>query len=63
MIYITGKIIAKCLENLEYKHSETICLELTVSKKKWHITFAHRPPSRQSSSMNLYFLESNYKLT
>ena len=31
---VTGGIIAKCLENLDGKHSETICLELTVSKKK-----------------------------
>ena len=35
VVYIRGGIIA----NLEGKHSETICLELTVSKKKWCITF------------------------
>ena len=40
MVYIRDRIIAKCLENLERKHSETIYLELTVSKKKWCLTFA-----------------------
>ena len=34
MIYIRDRIIAKRLENLKGKHSETICLELTVSKKE-----------------------------
>ena len=31
MVYIKDGIIAKCLENLE--GNETICLELTTSKK------------------------------
>ena len=33
MVYIRDGIIAKRLENLGGKYSETICLELTVSKK------------------------------
>ena len=42
VVYIRDGIIAKCLENLEGKHIETICLEFTVSKK--NLTFAYRPP-------------------
>ena len=33
MVFIKDGIITKCLENLEGKHSKTICLELTTSKK------------------------------
>ena len=49
MVCIRDGIIAKHLENLEGKHSETICLELTVSKKKWCITFAYRPLSNEKA--------------
>ena len=51
MVYIRDGIIAKRLENLEGKHSETICLELTVSKKKWCITFAYRLPSNDNTAI------------
>ena len=51
MVYIRGGIIAKRLESLEGKYSETICLELTVSKKKWCITFAYRPPSNDNKAI------------
>ena len=34
MIYIRDEITAKRLENLEGKHSEKNCLELSVSKKE-----------------------------
>ena len=36
LVYLRDGIISKRLENLEGKHSETICLELIVSRKKWH---------------------------
>ena len=51
MVYIRDGIIAKLLENLEGKHGETICLELTVSKKKWCITFADRPSSNDNKAI------------
>ena len=51
VVCIRDGIIAKRLENLEGKHSETICLELTVSKKKWCITFAYRPPSNDNKAI------------
>ena len=44
-------MVSKRLENLEGKHSETICLEFTVSKKKWCITFAYRPPSNDNKTI------------
>ena len=34
LVYIKQGIIAKRLENLEIKFSETICIKLTTSKKK-----------------------------
>ena len=50
MVHIRDIIIAKRFKSLEGKHSETICLELTVSKKKWCITFAYRPPSNDNKA-------------
>ena len=51
MVYIRDRIIAKRLENLEGKHSETICLQLTVPKKKWCQTFAYRPSSNDNKAI------------
>ena len=34
LVYIKQGIIAKILESLETKFSQTICIELTISKKK-----------------------------
>ena len=33
------------MKNFEMKNAETICLELTIVKKKWCILFAYRPPN------------------
>ena len=44
MVFIIEGLITKRLGKLETKLSETICLELTVSDKKWFILFAYRPP-------------------
>ena len=49
-IYIRDETIAKRLETLEGKHTETVCLELTVSKKKCCITFAYRSPSNDNKA-------------
>ena len=61
MVYIRDGIIAKHLENLEGKHSETICLELIISKKKGWITFAYRPPS--SDNKSIFFNELTTSLS
>ena len=44
MIFIREGLIAKRLYAYEDSTSETICLEVTISKKKWWVTFAYRPP-------------------
>ena len=44
MIFIREGLIAKRSYAYEDNTSKTICLEVTISKKKWCITFAYRPP-------------------
>ena len=43
MVFARNSIIAKRLESLEEEESETICTEVTISKKKWCMTYAYRP--------------------
>ena len=57
MVFIREGLITKRLENLETKLSETICLELTVSNKKWFILFGYRPP--QENNKYVFFNELN----
>ena len=47
MVFVRNSIIAKGLESLEGKESDAICIEVTISKKKWCITFADRPPQNE----------------
>ena len=61
MVFIREGLITKRLENLETKISETICLEVTVSNKKWFILFAYRPP--QENNKYLFFNELNETLS
>ena len=48
MVFMREGLITKRLKNLETKLSETICLELTVSNKKWFTLFAYRPPQENN---------------
>ena len=41
MVFVRNDIIAKRLESPEGKESETISIEVTVSKKTWCIVFAY----------------------
>ena len=61
MVFIREGLITKRLENLEIKISETICLELTVSNKKWFILFAYRSP--QENNKYVFFNELNETLS
>ena len=61
MVFIREGLITKRLENLETKISETICLEVTVSNKKWFILFAYRPP--QENNKYVFFNELNETLS
>ena len=51
IVFVRNGIIAKRLESLEGKESETICIEVTISKKKWCITFAYRLPQNDNKVM------------
>ena len=55
--HIRDGIRAKDLETLEGKHSERICLELTILKKKWYIACAYTPPSNDNKTV--FFNELN----
>ena len=60
MIFIWNSITAKRLESLEREESETICIEVTISKKTWCITLAERPPRNDNKIM--FFNESSLSL-
>ena len=45
IVYVREGFIAKRLVNLEGNTSETICIEITVSQKKWRIIFVYIPPN------------------
>ena len=44
MVFIRKELLAKRLENFENKSTETIYIELLISKRKWCIIFTYRPP-------------------
>ena len=44
MIFIGKELLAKRLEDFETKSTETICIELLMSKKKWYVIFTYRLP-------------------
>ena len=44
MVFIKEGFIAKQMKNFETINAETICLELTINKRRWCILFAYRPP-------------------
>ena len=51
--YVRQGLISKRLKSFESKNIETICIELIISKKKWCILFAYRPPNFEK----MYFFE------
>ena len=52
MVFIMKELLAKRLEDFETKSTETICIELLISKRKWCIIFTYRPPK-----YNVFFQE------
>ena len=44
MVFIRKELLAERLEDFETKSTETICIELLISEKKWCIIFTYRPP-------------------
>ena len=43
------------MKNLEMKNAETICLELTIVKKKWCILLAYRLPNTDKEEFLMKF--------
>ena len=60
LVFIKEGLICKRLETFETKTAETICIELTISKKKWFVMFAYRP---ESINRALFFEELNQSLS
>ena len=60
MVFVRHSIIAKILGSLDGKETETIWIEVTISKKKWCITFAYRPP--QNDNKVMFFNRLNFSL-
>ena len=52
MVFVQNRKIAKRLESLEGKESEAIC---TISKKKWCIIRAYRPPQNVFQRIKSFF--------
>ena len=44
IVFVKDGLIVNRLTEFESNISETICLELTISNKKWFIMFVYRPP-------------------
>ena len=56
----SGRNMVFLRNGLERKESETICIEVTISKKKWCIKFANRSP--QNDNIVMFFNELNLSL-
>ena len=53
--FVKKGIITKRLKDLETNLSETICTEITISKKRWFCMSVYRPPT--SSNIDTFFAE------
>ena len=61
IVYISQGLITKRLPKFETEVSETVYVELTISKKKWCILFAYRPP--QNNNLKTSFQEINLSMS
>ena len=53
IVYMRDEIIAKRLAVYETQNIESICVEITIEKRKWGILFAYRP--RNNNTLKLFF--------
>ena len=53
--FVRSGFITNSLRDFETKISETICTEITISKRKWFCLSVYRPPS--TSNLNIFFDE------
>ena len=50
IVYVRNGIIAERIKQFEEGFGETICLEFTLSKKKWCVLFVYRPPQNNNKA-------------
>ena len=50
LVFVKNVHRAKRIKDIETKVSDTICIKLTITKKKWCILFAYKPPKQQNVS-------------
>ena len=60
IVYVKEGLIAKRISEYENINIETICKEITISKRKWCLTFAYRPPYNNNKAT--FFMELNKSL-
>ena len=60
IVYVKEGLIAKRILEYENVNIETICIEITISKRKWCLTFAYRPPYNNNKAT--FFMELNKSL-
>ena len=60
IVYIKEGLIVKPLKNFDTPNAETICLELTISNRKWFFIFAYRP---ESIDRDIFFDELKLSLS
>ena len=68
IVYVRNIITSKRIEQFEEGFGETICLEFTLSKKKWCVLFVCRPPQNNNKvsffneiSINLNQIKNKYE--
>ena len=59
--FVKKGIITKRLKDLETNLSETICTQITISKKRWFCMSVYRPPT--SSNIDTFFAELTISLS
>ena len=53
LVFVKNSLIATRVKDLETKVYETICIKLTITKKKWCVLFACQPPKQS----NVFFFQ------
>ena len=59
--YVRKDVISRRLKEYETAHSETICSEITISKKTWFFISTYRPP--EANNLDSFFEELNTSLS
>ena len=61
VVFIRQSLITRRLSKFQTKVYETMCVESTISKKKWSILFTYRPP--KNNILKKSFEEINLSLS